>query len=89
MGGVDHHDRLRSTFSLGKRHSFCKYCVKLFLFLCDVGFTNAWIYYHLSNPESTTKYGSRADFFEAIAEALMNPNMNWVERGLLVNKENM
>jgi hypothetical protein len=63
------------------------YCIKLFLFLCDIEFPNAWIYYHLSNPESITKYGSQADFFEAIAEALMNPNMNWGERGLLVNKE--
>lgn len=76
MGGVDRHDRLRSTFSLGKRHHFRKYYVKLFLFLCDIGFTNAWIYYKLCNPSKTKKYGSRADFFEAIAEQLVNPNTN-------------
>ena len=87
MGGVDRHDRLRSTFSLGKRHSFRKYYVKLFLFLCDIGFTNAWIYYRLSNPESTKQYGSRADFFEAIAEALVNPNVNWGERGSQADEE--
>jgi hypothetical protein len=29
MGGVDKHDKLRSTFSLGKHHKFKKYYVKL------------------------------------------------------------
>jgi hypothetical protein len=60
MGGVDRHDRLRSSFSLCKTHKFHKYYVKLFLFLLDVGLTNAWIYYKIANPESTKKYGSRA-----------------------------
>jgi hypothetical protein len=27
MGGVDRHDRLRSTFSLGKKHKFKKYYI--------------------------------------------------------------
>jgi hypothetical protein len=65
---------------------FWKYYVKLFLFLCDVSFTNAWIYYHLSNPTLTRKYGSRADFFEGIAEALVNPTTNWVEKGSMINE---
>ncbi len=77
IDGVDRHDRLRSTFLLGKKLHFKKYYVKLFLFLCDIGFTNAWIYYKMCNPDATKKYGSRADFFESIAEAMVNPNTNW------------
>ncbi len=50
MGGVDKHDKLRSTFSLGKHHKFKKYYVKLMLFLVDVTMTNSWIYYKLVNP---------------------------------------
>jgi hypothetical protein len=88
MGGVDCHERLRSNFSLGKRHSFHKYYMKLFLSLCDNRFTNAWIYYHLSNPKWTEWYGSRADFFEAIAEALVNHQINWAEKGLLQDSYN-
>jgi hypothetical protein len=82
MGGVDRHDRLRSSFSLCKVHKFRKYYVKLFLFLLDVGLTNAWIYYKLSNPESTNKYGSRADFFQSVAEAMVNVNANWYNRSI-------
>lgn len=73
MSGVDHHDQLHLTFVLGKSHSFCKYYVKLFLFLCDIGFTNAWIYYRMCNPSKVDKYGSRAEFFEAVAEEIVNP----------------
>jgi hypothetical protein len=80
MGGVDRHDRLQSTFSLGKKHHFRKYYVKLFLFLVDIGFTNAWIYYKLCNPDSTKKYGSRADFFESIAEAMVHPSTDWATK---------
>jgi hypothetical protein len=58
MGGVDHHDRLRSTFSLCKAHKLRKYYMKLFLFLLDVGITNAWIYYKMANPASSKKYGT-------------------------------
>jgi hypothetical protein len=77
MGGVDHHDRLWSTFSLGKKDHFKKYYVKLSLFLCNTGFTNAWIYCKLCNPDATKKYGSRADFFKSIAELMVNPNTDW------------
>jgi len=56
MGGVDHHDRLRSSFSLCKAHKFRKYYVKLFLFMLDIGMTNAWIYYKICNAENTRKY---------------------------------
>jgi hypothetical protein len=77
MGGVDHHDRLRSAFSLGKQHSLRKYYIKLFLFLCEIGYTNAWIYYKLCNPWKAEKYGSRADFFGALAEEMVNPTTNY------------
>jgi hypothetical protein len=56
MGGVDRHDRLRSSFSLCKAHKFWKYYVKLFLFMLDIGMTNAWIYYKICNAENTRKY---------------------------------
>jgi hypothetical protein len=82
MGGVDRHDMLRSLFSLCKAHKFRKYFVKLFLFILDVGLTNAWIYCNLSNPESTKKYGSRADFFQSVAEAMVNVNANWYNRSI-------
>ncbi len=65
------------TFSLGKKLRFKKYYVKLFLFLCNIGFTNAWIYKKMCNPDATKKYGSRADSFESIVEAMVNPNTNW------------
>jgi hypothetical protein len=42
MGGLDRHDRLRSTFSLDKQHKFKKYYVKLMLFLVEIALTNAW-----------------------------------------------
>jgi hypothetical protein len=58
MGGVDRHDRLHSTFSICKKHKFKKYYVKLFLFLMDVGMTNAWIYYKLSKPKMKDKGNS-------------------------------
>ncbi len=51
MGGVDKHDKLRSTFALGKHHKLKKYYVKLTLFLMDIMLTNSWIYYKLVNPE--------------------------------------
>jgi hypothetical protein len=77
MGGVDHHDRLRSTFSLCKRLKFKKYYVKLLLFLLDVGLTNSWVYYKLCNEEMCNKEGAHADFFQALAEAMVNTQTNW------------
>jgi hypothetical protein len=46
--------------------------------LCEIIPVLMW-----SNPTLRQKYGSRADFFEAIAEALVNPQINWAERGAL------
>jgi hypothetical protein len=63
MGGVDQHDRLWSSFSLGKAHKFKKYYIKLLLFVMDVAFTNSWVYYSLANPEDAKKEGARANFF--------------------------
>jgi hypothetical protein len=80
MGGVDIHDRLHSTFSICKKHKFKKYYVKLFLFLLDVGITNAWIYYKLSRPEMKDRGTSRAEFYQLLAESLVNPSINWNDR---------
>ncbi len=77
MGGVDRHDRLRSTFSLCKKHKFKKYYVKLLLFIMDIGLTNSWIYYKMCNEQVCNKDGSRADFFQAIAEIMVNGETNW------------
>jgi hypothetical protein len=77
MGGVDRHDRLRSTFSLSKKHHFKKYYIKLMLFLLDIGLTNAWIYYKKCNEEECNKEGSRAAFFQSVAEAMVNRNTKW------------
>jgi len=77
MGGVDCHDRLRSTFSLCKRHGFKKYYVKLLLFLVDIGLTNAWVYYQLCNEGLCKKDGARAEFFEQLAESMVNGKTNW------------
>jgi hypothetical protein len=63
MGGVDRHDKLRSTFSLAKRHKFKKYYVKLLLFVMDVALTNAWIYYRMVNDNVKKNDQARADFF--------------------------
>jgi hypothetical protein len=76
MGGVDRHDRLRSTFSLCKHLKFKKYYVKLLLFLLDVGLTNAWVYYKLCNEELCNKEVARADFFQALAEGMGNTKTN-------------
>jgi hypothetical protein len=71
MGGVDKHDKLRSTFSFGKRHKLKKYYVKLLLFLVDISLTNSWLYYKLVNEEKLKKNGeSRADFFLCVAQAI-------------------
>ncbi len=63
MGGVDKHDKLRSTFALGKHHKFKKYYVKLMLFLVDIALTNSWMYYKMVNLDSTSGSELRADFF--------------------------
>jgi hypothetical protein len=38
-------ESLRSNFSLDKRHSFHKYNIMLFLFLCNIELRVAWVYY--------------------------------------------
>jgi hypothetical protein len=79
MGGVDRHDRLRSTFSLCKRHKFKKYYVKLLLFIMDIGLTNAWVYYKMCHEDTCSKERARADFFQTIAECMVNTETNWQE----------
>jgi hypothetical protein len=79
MGGVDRHDRLRSTFSLCKRHKFKKYYVKLLLFIIDIGMMNAWVYYKMCHEDTCNKEGARADFFQTIAECMVNSETNWQE----------
>ena len=80
MGGVDKHDKLRSTFALGKHHKFKKYYVKLMLFLVDIAMTNSWIYYRMTNPSKCKKSESRANFFLAIAEHLVRPGYDWAAK---------
>jgi hypothetical protein len=79
MGGVNVHDRLCSMFSLCKHHKFKKYYVKLLLFIIDIGQTNAWVYYKLRNKDTCNKEGAHADFFQVIAESMVNSNTNWQE----------
>jgi hypothetical protein len=79
MGGINHHDRLCSTCFLCKRHKFKKYYVKLLLFLVDIRSTNAWVYYKLCNEDTCKKEGARADFFQVIAECMVNLHTNWQE----------
>ena len=62
MGGVDKHDKLRSTFALGKHHKWKKYYVKLMLFLIDIALTNSWIYYKLVNKDCTKKKKQELSF---------------------------
>jgi hypothetical protein len=78
MGGVDHLDRLRLTFSLCKQHKFKKYYIKLLLFLLDIGLTNSWVYYKLCNKEICNREGAHA-YFQALAESMVNSNKNWQE----------
>ena len=80
MGGVDKHDKLRSTFALGKHHKFKKYYVKLMLFLMDIAMTNSWIYYKLENPDKCKKSESRADYFLSVAEHLVRPGFDWATK---------
>jgi hypothetical protein len=77
MGGVDCHEWLHSSFSLCKAHHFKKYYVKLMLFLLDIGLTNAWIFYKKCNEKLCSKEGSRANFFQAVAEEMVNVNAKW------------
>jgi hypothetical protein len=53
--------------------------VKLLLFLLDIGLTNSWVYYKLCNEELCNKEGARADFFQALAEGMVNTQTNWNE----------
>jgi len=43
----------------------------------DFGMTNAWIHYSECHPEVKYMYGTRSDFFQSVAEAMVNPNMDW------------
>jgi hypothetical protein len=83
MGEVDRHDQLMALFSLGKKLKFRKYCIKLFLFLLDMGMSNAWIHHSECHQEVKDKYGTRSDFFQSIAEAMVNPKM---ETQIMENK---
>jgi len=47
------------------------------LFLLDIGLTNAWIYYKKCNDEVCSKDGSRAAFFQAVAEAMVSITTKW------------
>jgi hypothetical protein len=80
MGGVDRHDKLCSTFSLGKHHKFKKYFVKFMLFIINIALTNSWIYYKLTNPTKCKKSEARADFFLSIAEHLVRPGYDWAAK---------
>ena len=80
MGGVDRHDRLRSSFSIGKAHKFKKYYVKLLLFVMVVALTNSWVYYSLANPDDAKRDGARADFFVALGSQLVKQNIDWESR---------
>jgi hypothetical protein len=77
MGGIDRHDRLQSTFSLGKQHKFKKYYVKLMLFLVEIALTNAWIYYQMANDQVGEKAGDRADFYIRIASDMIRQNLDF------------
>jgi hypothetical protein len=70
LGGVDCLERLHSTFSLRKRHKFKKYYVKLLLFLVE---------HKLCNKDTCDKEGAHTDFFQAIAESMVNSQTNWNE----------
>jgi hypothetical protein len=78
MGGVVKHDKLHSTFYLGKQHKLKKYYVKLLLFLVDIALTNSWLYYKLVH-EDITQQGeeARADFFLSVAQAMVCQNTDW------------
>ncbi|MFN9981317.1 MAG: hypothetical protein ACK53Y_15435, partial [bacterium] len=81
MGGADKHDKLRSTFSFGKRHKLKKYYVKLLLFLVDISLTSSWSYYKLVNEEKLKKNEeSKADFFLCVAQAMGCPTTDWAAK---------
>jgi len=52
--------------------------VKL-LFIFDIGLSNAWVYYKMCHEETCSKEGARVDFFQSIAECMVNSNTNWTE----------
>ncbi len=53
--------------------------MKLLLFFLDIGLTNSWGYYKLCNRELCNKEGAHADFFQALAESMVNTHSNWHE----------
>jgi hypothetical protein len=57
--------------------SFQKNYVKLVFFLMDIGSTNAWINYKKCNEDICGKEGSRAAFFQAVAESMVNCSTKW------------
>ena len=85
MGGVDQHNHLCSSFSLGKVHEFQKYYVKLLLFVMDVALTNAWVYYSLANPEKAQRDGARADFFVTLGAQIVKQNIDWESKYKIVS----
>jgi hypothetical protein len=52
------------TFSLCIYHGFKKYCIKLLLFLVDIGLTNAQVYSKLCHEETCKKEGACTNFFQ-------------------------
>jgi hypothetical protein len=87
MGGVDKHDKLHSTFALGKHHKFKKYYVKLMLFLFDTALTNSWIYYKLKNKKKTKQAESRAKFFLSLAAKLVKPDVDLASKYKITGTE--
>jgi hypothetical protein len=71
MQGVDHHEQLRSRFTLASRLGFKKYYITHQLAQMDMGITNADIYYFEANPHLKKREGARRSFFEDIAEHFM------------------
>jgi hypothetical protein len=76
MGGVDKHDKLQSTFALGKQHKFKKYYIKLLPFLMDIALTNSWIYFKMANSEEAKGNESCADFFVQIATEMVRQDVD-------------
>eukprot|EP00978_Attheya_sp_CCMP212_P039235 scaffold202291_cov38-Attheya_sp.AAC.1 len=74
MQGVDHHDQLRTLFSLATRHQFRKYYVTLIMALIDFALVNAHIHYHMAHPQLKRHKEHRAHFMQTLSEQLRNAN---------------
>lgn len=77
MDGVDRNDKLRSSFSLHKRHSFLRWYIQFYLCLFDIAITNANIHDGMKNPHMKNKKGAIAKFLQEIADTLMSEDTNW------------